>query len=614
MHNSMNRGRENNVSMRRRDFCKLAAAAAMRLGAHSSGAAQSSAFHTLPILSGAESDQSKLDTKPARPDGPKARATGDKQAADLNAGCSEIRFTDIASRSNITYVTKNDLADGKYFPQPMCGGVAILDYNNDGLMDIFFTNGAKLPELKKTDPSFFNRLYRNKGDGTFEDVTRKAGLAGEKLGYSFGVAAADYDNDGFPDLFIANVGKNALYHNNGDGTFTDVTDSSGLNTKPPNTLSTQAAWIDYDNDGLLDLVVSDYTVWTPATDKKCGPVGIPIYCGPQFYGSVQPRLYHNLGNGKFEDVTEKSGFGSVQGKGMGIAIADFNNDGWMDVFIANDTDRNFLFLNQGNGTFQEVGLLYGPAYNDSGAVVSGMGADAKDIDNDGWVDIFYNDLMTQTWALFRNEQGKGFEYISPQSGITRLSESLSGWSNGFIDYDNDGWKDLYSAIGDVDDLHAGARQHDTLFRNLDGKRFIDVSESLGKDFLRSGFQRGSAFADLNNDGFMDIVVTSLNEKPRILMNSASNGNHWLLIKTVGHKSNRDGIGAKIKITTPSGRTLYNHVTQSVGLLSSSDPRVHFGLGTESKVASIEVGWPSGIVQTLTDVAADQILKIEEPQK
>jgi hypothetical protein len=243
-----------------------------------------------------------------------------------------------------------------------------------------------------------------------------------------------------------------------------------------------------------------------------------------------------------------------------------------------------------------------------------MGADAKDIDNDGWVDIFYNDLMTQTWALFRNEQGKGFEYISPQSGITRLSESLSGWSNGFIDYDNDGWKDLYSANGDVDDLHAGARQHDTLFRNLDGKRFIDVSESLGKDFLRSGFQRGSAFADLNNDGFMDIVVTSLNEKPRILMNSASNGNHWLLIKTVGHKSNRDGIGAKIKITTPSGRTLYNHVTQSVGLLSSSDPRVHFGLGTESKVASIEVGWPSGIVQTLTDVAADQILKIEEPQK
>jgi hypothetical protein len=298
---------------------------------------------------------------------------------------------------------------------------------------------------------------------------------------------------------------------------------------------------------------------------------------------------------------------------MGIGIADFNNDGWTDVFIANDTEPNFLYLNQRDGTFKEVGLLYGVAYNDEGATVSAMGCDAKDYDNDGWVDVFYNNLAGQIWALFRNQRGKLFRYVSPGTKILLMSRSRSGWSNGFIDYNNDGWKDLYSANGDIDDLDANARQHDTIFENRDGKEFIDVSKELGGDFLRVGFQRGSAFADLNNDGFMDIVVTSLNQKPRILINSADNGNHWLLLQLTGHKSNRDAIGAKIKVTTPSGRLLYNHVTVSVGFMSSSDRRVHFGLGQESRAASIEVRWPSGTVQTLTDVPADRILQIEEPQ-
>jgi len=522
-------------------------------------------------------------------------------------------FVDIAPRSKFGYRTKNNFTGRKYFPQPMCGGVAAIDYNNDGLMDLFFTNGAKLPELKKTGPEFYNCLLHNKGDGTFEDVTAKAGLEGKTLGFCFGVAVADYDNDGYDDIFICNAGENALYHNNGDGTFTDVTAGSGLDHKPENVLSVGAAWFDYDNDGLLDLIVTNYTAWTPETDKHCFmDTEHEEYCSPTVYKSVPSRLYRNLGNGHFEDVTEASGIGKALGKGMGISIADFNGDGRMDIFVANDTEPNFLFINQGNGTFKESGLDYGVAYNSQGDSVSGMGCDARDFDNDGLVDIVYNDLSGQVFGLFHNEDGKSFSDITWSSKFGALTRSQSGWSIGFIDYNNDGWKDIYSANGDVDDLSRTSKQHDAMFRNLDGKTLEDVTAKMGPDFAFIGYQRGSAFVDLNNDGFLDLVVTSLGEKPRILINNALNGNHWLLLDLSGTKSNRSAIGAAIKVVTASGRVLYNHINPSVGFMSSSDRRAHFGLGSETKVDRIEIRWPSGIGQRIDHPAVDQILKVIEP--
>jgi hypothetical protein len=495
----------------------------------------------------------------------------------------------------------------------MCGGVAVIDYDNDGFMDLFFTNGAKLPEMKKTGPEFYNCLLRNKGDGTFEDVTAKAGLEGKNLGFSFGVAVADYDNDGFDDIFVCNAGENALYHNNGDGTFRDVTAGSGLDHKPENVLSVGAAWFDFDNDGKLDLLVTNYTTWTPETDKQCFMApGEEEYCSPTVYKSVASRLYRNLGQGRFEDVTESSGIGAALGKGMGIAIADFNGDGWMDIFVANDTEPNFLFLNQGDGIFKESGLEFGVAYNGEGTSVSGMGCDAKDFDNDGRVDIIYNDLSGQVFGLLRNEGTKQFDDITWTSRLGTMSRNLSGWSIGFIDYNNDGWKDIYSANGDVDNLTQSAKQHDTMFATTDGKLLRDVTSEMGPDFGFLGFQRGSAFVDLNNDGFLDLVVTSLGEKPRILMNNALAPNHWIMFDLRGRASNRSAIGASIKVVTASGRSLYNHVTTSVGFMSSSDRRVHFGLGAEAEVAHVEIRWPSKIVQRLDRPAIDRIIKVDEP--
>jgi hypothetical protein len=525
---------------------------------------------------------------------------------------ASVTFTDVAGRSRFPYVTNNDYTGRKYFPQPMCGGVALIDYDRDGALDVFLTNGAKLPELSRPDTSFYSCLLRGRGDGSFEDVTAGAGLEGRELGFSFGVAAGDVDNDGDTDLFVANAGPDTLYRNDGDGTFTDASSGSGLDLKPKNLLSVGGAFVDYDNDGLLDLVVAHYTYWSPALDRPCLTADGEVYCYPATYKSVPNSLYRNLGNGRFEDVTEKAGFAKPAGKGMGIAVADFNGDGWMDVFVANDTEPNFLYVNRGDGTFSEESWGWGIAYDEQGAVVSAMGADARDVNDDGWPDVFYNNLQGQLWGLFRNEGGRRFLYVSPRSGIGRLSRRFSGWSAAILDYDNDGRRDIYSANGDVDYLGTNAAQHDTMFHNLDGEEFTDVSQQLGPDFAATGFQRGSAWGDLNGDGFPDLVVTSLDKRPRILLSSGGNGNHWLWLDLVGTRSNRDAIGARVKLTTASGRVLHNHVTTSVGFMSSSDRRLHFGLGRETAVKSLEIRWPSGRLQTLDNLPVDRVLRLTEP--
>ena len=533
--------------------------------------------------------------------------------AQAPAAASKTGFRDVAGQSRFSYVTRNGFRDRKYFIQPLCGGVAILDYDNDGLPDIFMTNGAEFPSLRKTSGAFYSCLLRNKGNGSFEEKTAPAGLEGRDLGYSLGVAAGDYDNDGYPDLFICSAGENALFHNNRDGTFSRVT-GSGAGDKPAGTLSVGAAWFDYDNDGLPDLFVTNYTVWRPEDDPRCtDPTLGERYCSPTRFVSVPNQLFRNLGNGKFEDVSEASGIAAVAGKGMGISIADLNNDGLSDVLVVNDTERNFLFINQGHGTFKEQGFLFGVAFNEDGVTVNGMGSDAKDYDNDGFPDIFYNNLATQVFGLFHNEAGRVFRYVSPATGLGRLSYRFGGWGAGFIDYNNDGWKDLYSANGDVDYLGENASQRDTMFENQAGRSFRDISAALGAAFQRRGFHRGAAFADLNNDGAMDIVVTGLNEAPRILLNNGTPGAHWLLVELKGTKSSRDAAGAKVVVTTGSGRKLYNHVSVSVGLMSSSDKRVHFGLGTESRVRSVEVQWPDGSKQVVANVSADRILRIAEPR-
>ena len=512
---------------------------------------------------------------------------------------AQIRFEDIAKKSGLNFTLKNSASGHFRQVELMPGGVAAIDYDNDGCTDIFFTNGAALPSLRKTGPEFSNRLFHNNCDSTFTDVTSKAGVAGE--GYSMAAAVGDFDNDGFVDLFVAGVNRNILYHNRGDGTFEDVTQKAGLSGIDPKygkLWSVSAGWFDFDNDGHLDLFVSNYVIWDPLKEKACGAPDHRLYCHPDNYSGSPNQLFHNNGDGTFTDVSQKSGIAKHIGKGMGVSFADFDGDGFTDVFVANDSIRNFLFRNKGNGTFEEVGLQAGVALADHGNAIAGMGTDFRDYNNDGLPDLAVTGMVNDTYLLFRNRGGKSlFEDDTIHSGLARLTNQLTGWGMGFFDFDNDSWKDLFFANSHFPQLnrYLGTQSElaNSVFRNTGNGRFEDVSLSAGADFQSKALYRGAAFADFDNDGRVDVVVTALNAPAKLFRNTTTRAGHWLALKLTGSKSNRGGVGAKICVTLPDGRKLYNHATTSVGYASSSEALVRFGLGAQDHVKTIEVLWPSG---------------------
>ena len=530
-------------------------------------------------------------------------------------------FLDVTAKAGITFQLLSSRTTQKYPIEAMPGGVAMLDYDGDGLQDLFFVNGARLQDPMpagmqpdKSDPKYWNRLYHNNGDGTFTDVTEKAGLRGHT--YGMAVAVGDYDNDGRPDLYVTSFGRNILYHNNGDGTFTDVTAKAGVGGGG---WSASALFVDYDRDGRLDLFVTRYLDWDFAKNIRCGDPehGHPAYCTPDVFKLVTHLLYHNNGDGTFTDVSTKSGIADSPGRGLGSAFNDYDRDGWPDILVANDAIAEQLFHNNHDGTFSEVAMQAGLAYDEDGRAFSGMGVAFEDYDNDGWPDIFINDLANQKYALFHNVKGS-FEYVSGLTGVAGITMPHSGWGTSLVDYDNDGWKDLFVAQSHVMDNieHFQENVHYLesllLLRNVAG-HFEDVSKQSGGPFRTLQAARGAAFGDLDNDGQIDIVVSCLDGKPMLLHNQGS-PNHWLTINTVGTVSNRDGIGARLHLVSESGASQYATVTTGGSYFSASDKRVHFGLGGDKTVRSLEIAWPSGIVQKLDNLAADRILTVREPSK
>jgi len=532
-----------------------------------------------------------------------------------------LRFTALAAAPPIfdlklprglDFTLQNSPTPHKYLIETMPGGVALLDYNNDGLLDIFLVNGGRLtspmqvPEkFDRANPRYWNRLYRQNKDGSFTDVTEASGLANAGLGnYGMGVAVADYDNDGFPDLFVTNYGKNILYHNNGDGTFTDVTAKAGV---AGGGWSVSAGFFDYDNDGHLDLFVTRYMEWDTKRSKACGGAW-RTYCPPAEFPATTNLLYRNRGDGTFEDVSQKSGIAAKKGRALGVAFADYDDDGFMDFFVANDGMQQYLFHNNGNGTFTECGLECGAGLTADGKPMSGMGVVFQDYDNDGRPDIVVTVLPRENYTVFRNDGNGQFSYRSLETGLAAMTSGSSGWGVGLEDFNNDGWKDLFVAqshvLDNVERIDPSLHYLEKPLLAINSKGRFELADS-GVAVPLAG--RGAAFGDLNNDGWVDAVVTSLGGPPQVLINRRGN-QHWLTIALHGTRTNRDGLGARVRV---NGQIRFASTTGSY--LSANDKRLHFGLG-DSDTATVEVSWPSGVRQTLKDVRADQFLEIREPEQ
>lgn len=531
-----------------------------------------------------------------------------------------VTFTDATLSSRIHFKNNNSATPEKYLIETMTGGVAIFDYDNDGWPDVFLVNGAKIHAGQrdgeapdKSAPEFWNRLYRNNHDGTFTDVTEKAGVRGS--GYGMGAAVGDFDNDGFEDLLVTNYGSVILYRNNGDGTFTDITQKSGLHTEG---WMSSAGFFDYDNDGKLDLFICRYLDWNFSKNKYCGSrvEGGRSYCHPDNFKPISDYLFHNNGNGTFTDVSAKSHIAATPGKGLGVAFADFNNDGRIDITVANDSFQQFLFINNGDGTFTENALPAGVGYTDEGKVFAGMGTDAADIDDDGHPDIVTTALSNETYAYFHNNGDGTFNYDTNVSRLGQLTRLLGGWGMRIFDYDNDGHKDLFFANSHVMDNiekmqpHLEYLQPLLLLKQVDGK-FINVSAQSGKIFMEKWASRGAAFGDLDNDGDIDVVVETCGGPAYVLRNDGGNQNTWIGLDLRGTKSNRDAIGAKVKLTSDSGKVQYAMVTTTASYQSAQDKRLIFGIGQQKSVRSIDITWPSGTKQKIENPEMRKMLTIAE---
>jgi hypothetical protein len=522
-------------------------------------------------------------------------------------------FEEVSSAtSRITWVHTAGKSAEKYLPETTGAGCAFLDYDNDGWMDIYLVNSGKC-DFYNPNPPLRNALYRNNRDGTFTDVTEKAGVAGK--GYGQGVAVGDYDGDGFPDMYVTQYGRSILYHNNGDGTFTDVTEKAGV--AAPGWASS-AVWFDYDNDGRLDLFVCQFVEFSKSKNLPCIAYNNkPGYCVPRLYKPTPSWLFHNNGDGTFTDVSKSSGIGKYFGKAWGVVASDLNNDGKMDLFVANDTTANFLFMNRGSGRFEEVGALAGVGFSEMGRPRSGMGVDAADFNQDGWMDLFVANIDHEKYSLYQNNHDETFDDQAGATGIGAATRLMSGWGLKFFDYDNDGNLDLFLANGNPDDLIETMHKDVTYREPLllfhgDGKTLHNVSAESGPIFAQNLSARGLAIGDFDNDGAVDVLVSVNDSAPLLLRNTATKDNHWLGVALVGRKSNRDAIGARI--TYQSGDLKRSRTKVGGGsFLSSHDPRVVLGIGKRTKIDWLEVKWPEpgGTTERFTNLPIDKYIIVVE---